>query len=129
MNRIQPASISDLTYVVFVWTGSNLFPSYFPQLEFEAGNSLRATNVSSNFIEVTGIWTEVEFGDLFSYFTAQVETEDTTTTTISIPPTERENKSINSVQPLGTKMVDLWGISFNFSFEIPDIKFGIGMLI
>ncbi|MBW1854778.1 MAG: hypothetical protein JRJ00_08900, partial [Deltaproteobacteria bacterium] len=74
-HRIQPASVDDLTYLVLVWTGSDLFPSYYPQFEFEAGNSLRATNISSNFMEVEGIWTEVEFGELFSYFTAQVETE------------------------------------------------------
>jgi hypothetical protein len=135
-SRIQPASISDLTYIVLVWTGSDLLPSYYPQFEFEAGNNLRATAVSSNWTVLTGTWTEVEFGDLFSYFTAQVEQEDPpTTTTISIPPTERENQAAIPVQPLGTKMIDLWGISFNFAFGIDmpdpvtDIGFGVSMLI
>jgi hypothetical protein len=133
-SRVQPHSINDLTYLLLVWTGKSVIPSYFPQLEFEAGNSLRVTGVSSELGELSGIWTEIEFGDLFSYFTAQVEAEDTSTTT-SIPPIESSNQIVNSKisQPTTTFLINLWGISFTFAFEIPppfeDIKFGVSMLI
>jgi len=134
-SRVQPHSINDLTYLLLVWTGKSVIPSYFPQLEFEAGNSLRVTGVSSELGELSGIWTEIEFGDLFSYFTAQVEAEDTSTTTSSIPPTESSNQIVNSKksQPTTTFLINLWGISFTFPFEIPppfeEIKFGVSMLI
>jgi len=134
-SRVQPHSINDLTYLLLVWTEKSVIPSYFPQLEFEAGNSLRVTGASSELGELSGIWTEIEFGDLFSYFTAQVEAEDTSTTTSSIPSTESSNQIVNSKksQPTTTFLINLWGISFTFAFEIPppfeDIKFGVSMLI
>jgi hypothetical protein len=135
VNRIQPASISDLTYLLFVWTKNSAFPTYFPQIEFKAGNILRVTGASPALGELSGIWTEVEFGDVFSYFTAQVEAEDTSTTTTSTPPTESSNQAVNSV-PLQAKtsfLINLWGISFNLSFVIPPpfegLSFGVSMLI
>ena len=77
--QIQPTSISDITYTVFIWTeNGGIVPKYFPQFEFDAGDVFKATSVSSEYSELTGTWTETDF-IAFTHFTARVEASDETT--------------------------------------------------
>jgi len=117
--RIQPTSIDGLTYLLFIWTGKSVIPAYYPQFEFEAGNKLTVTGVSSETGTLTGTWTEVDL-TLFTYFSAQVEEEVlTSTTTITIPTTLTGSQTMNPVPPTvrTSFQINLWGISYEL--EIP----------
>ena len=121
--QIQPSSVDDLIYLLFVKGPASL---YTPTFEFEAGNSLKVINASHKYSELTGIWQEVDFTS-FSYFQAQVEESETaTTTTITIPtPTNLMSDSFETTEQ--TKfLINLWGISFA---SLPPPFASVGMLL
>ena len=128
--QIQPTSISDITYSVFIWTESGgIVPKYFPQFEFDAGDVFKATSVSSEYSELTGTWTETDFV-AFTHFTARVETSDeTTTTTTADSPATQDILIPQSIEPEQTSfLINLWGLSFDFTPPPPFDTIAFSML-
>ena len=125
--QIQPTSISDVTYTVFIWTGKSIIPKYFPQFEFEAGDILKVTSVSSEISELTGTWTETDFG-IFTHFTARVEVSETTTTTTA-DSTTKNTAVPQSAEPKAAFMINLWGLSFDFTPPEPFNVIAFNILI
>ncbi len=129
--QIQPTSISDITYTVFIWTeNGGIVPKYFPQFEFDAGDVFKATSVSSEYSELTGTWTETDFA-IFTHFTARVETSDeTTTTTTAESPATQDILIPQSIEPEQTSfLINLWGISFDFKPPAPFDTIAFNLLI
>ena len=121
--QIQPSSIDDLIYLLFVQGPASL---YTPTFEFEAGNSLKVINASHKYSELTGIWQEVEFPS-FSYIQAQVEESETvTTTTITIPATTNLMLDRFETTEQAKFLINLWGISFA---SLPPPFASVGMLV
>jgi hypothetical protein len=129
--QIQPTSISDITYTVFIWTeNGGIVPKYFPQFEFDAGDVFKATSVSSEYSELTGTWTETDFA-IFTHFTARVEASDETTTTTTAAPSATQDILIpQSIEPEQTSfLINLWGISFDFTPPAPFDTIAFNLLI
>ena len=121
--QIQPTSIDDLTYLLFVKGPERL---YTPTFEFEAGNSLKVIGASHEYGELTGIWQEVDF-PTFSFFQAQVEESETVTTTTTTTPTTRNLMLDRFETTEKTKfLINLWGISFA---SLPPPFDSVGMLL
>lgn len=120
--RIQPTSINDLTYLLFVKGPERL---YIPTFEFEAGNSLKVIGASHEYGELTGIWQEVDF-PTFSFFQAQVEESETVTTTTTAPATTNLMMDRFETTEKTKFLIDLWGISFA---SLPSPFDSVGMLL
>jgi len=121
--QIQPTSIDDLTYLLFVKGPERL---YTPTFEFEAGNSLKVIGASHEYGELTGIWQEVDF-PTFSFFQAQVEESETVTTTTTTTPTTRNLMLDRFETTEKTKfLINLWGISFA---SLPPPFDSVGMVL
>jgi len=121
--QIQPTSIDDLTYLLFVKGPERL---YTPTFEFEAGNSLKVIGASHEYGELTGIWQEVDF-PTFSFFQAQVEESETVTTTTTTTPTTSNLVLDRFETTEKTKfLINLWGISFA---SLPPPFDSVGMLL
>ena len=84
------ASINDLIYVLYVKAPHIM---YAPTFEFEANNSLKVIGASYQYGELSGTWQEADLV-LFSFFQAQVERSETSTTT-STPEIPETNGRIN----------------------------------
>ncbi len=129
--QIQPTSISDITYTILIWTESGgIFPKYFPQFEFDAGDVFKATSVSSEYSELTGTWTETDFV-AFTHFTARVEAseEETTTTTTADTSATQDILIPQSIEPEKTSfLINLWGISLDFTPPPPFDTIAFSML-
>ena len=121
--QIQPSSIDDLIYLLFVKGPEKLF---YPTFEFEAGNSLKVIGASHEYGELTGIWQEVEYLS-FSIIQAQVEESETeTTTTITIPATTNLMMDRFETTEQTKFLINLWGISFA---SLPPPFASVGMLM
>ena len=121
--QIQPTSIDDLTYLLFVKGPERL---YTPTFEFEAGNSLKVIGASHEYGELTGIWQEVDF-PTFSFFQAQVEESETVTTTTTTTPTTSNLVLDRFETTEKTKfLINLWGISFA---SLPPPFDSVGMVL
>jgi hypothetical protein len=121
--QIQPSSINDLIYLLFVKGPEKLF---YPTFEFEAGNSLKVIGASYEYGELTGTWQEVDFTS-FSYFQAQVEGSETeTTTTTTTPSTTNLMLDRFETTEKAKFLIDLWGISFS---SLPPPFASVGMLL
>ena len=119
------ANINDLIYVLFVKAPATV---YVPTLEFEAGNSLKVIGASHEYGELTGRWQEVDFA-LFSFFQAQVEkSEPTTTTTIpDIPSVQTNTIPLLPAESEKTKfLINLAGLAFPSIPLLPSISMMIG---
>jgi hypothetical protein len=106
------AALDGLVYYLYVrgpawvWT---------PTFEFEGGNDLLVIGASHEYGVLNGVWQEVPLG-LFSFFWAQVESDEpTTTTTIPEIPEVPGNSSLG-FQPAQTEktkfLINLWGLAF-----------------
>ena len=120
------ASINDSIYILFVGAPAAV---YAPTLEFEAGNSLKVIGASWEYSELTGIWQEIEFG-AFTFFQAQVERSEPSTTTTSAPddPETPPRIQLSEVQPAEetTKfLINLAGIAFTNDI-IPQLGLAFG---
>lgn len=85
-----------------------------PTLEFEAGNNLIVIGASHEYGRLDGVWQEAPLG-LFSFFWAQVESDEPANTTTTIPddPSDLLPQSIQPQQTEKTKfLINLWGLSF-----------------
>lgn len=112
------ASINGLIYVLMVKAPNK---TYFPTFEFEAGNSLIVIGASHEYGELTGTWQEAPLGN-FSYFQAQVEKAETTTSTPSSTTTtatitgSAAKINMSAVQPAQSDktkfLINLSGFSF-----------------
>ncbi len=118
-SQVQPSSVFDITYAVFVWTPvSTLFnPRYIDQFEFKAGDVFSAYTTKRG--ELTGTWIESEVGK-GTWFQAWVEKEETSTTTTtpetttSIPTGQSTDRlQLNPLSKDDLKFdINIWGISF-----------------
>jgi hypothetical protein len=117
--QVQPSSVFDITYAVFVWTPvSTLFrPRYIDQFEFKAGDVFSA--YTSRHGELTGTWIESKTGNS-TWFQAWVVKEVPTTTTTT-PETTTTIPAVQSTDNLRIKPlsendlnfdINIWGISF-----------------
>ena len=120
--QIQPTSIDDLTYLLFVKGPRRL---YAPTFEFEAGNSLKIIGASHEYSELTGIWQEVDF-TTFSFFQAQVEESETVTTTTTAPVTTNLMMDRFETTEKTKFLINLYGISFA---SLPPPFDSVGMLL
>jgi len=118
--QVQPSSVFDITYAVFVWTPvSTIFnPRYIDQLEFKAGDVFSAYTTKRG--ELTGTWIESATGNT-TWFQAWVEREETSTTTTTPTETTTTTPSVQSTDNLRLKPlnendlkfdINIWGISF-----------------
>jgi hypothetical protein len=90
------ANINDLIYVLFVKAPNVV---YVPTFEFEANNSLKVIGASWEYGELSGIWQESDLV-AFSFFQAQVErSEPTTTTTTPEIPETTTRIQLSALQP------------------------------
>ena len=107
------AALDGLVYYLYVkgpawiWT---------PTFEFEGGNDLLVIGASHEYGVLNGVWQEVPLG-LFSFFWAQVEQDEpTTTTTIPEIPEVSGNSSLG-FQPAQTEktkfIINFWGLVFS----------------
>jgi hypothetical protein len=126
-SQVQPSSVFDITYVVYIWTPvSTLFnPRYIDQFEFKAGDVFSAYTTRRG--ELTGTWIESDLGNR-TWFQAWVEREETSTTTTT--PTEtttttplgQSTGTSRLIQPKANELkydVNIWGISFNYTPPAP----------
>ena len=93
---------------------------YTPPFEFQGGNDLLVIGASSDYGVLNGVWQEAPLG-LFSFFWAQVESDEpTTTTTIPDDPSDLLPQSFQPQQTEQTKfIINLWGLVFS----LPPITF------
>lgn len=119
------ANINDLIYVLFVKAPATV---YVPTFEFEAGNSLKVIGASYEYGQLQGRWQEVDFA-LFSFFQAQVEkSEPTTTTTIpDIPSVQTNTIPLLPAESEKTKyLINLAGLAFPSLPLLPSISMMVG---
>lgn len=128
-DKIQPTmSVEAYTYVVFIFTGSDL---YIDQFEFEAGDSFKVSSQQRG--EWDGSWQESDL-ILLSFFQAQVPSPDITTTTTA--SSEKQTPiAPQSAELEETKfLINLSGISYETVIPSPfDINLstilGIGLYL
>ena len=103
------AALDGLVYYLYVKGPARIWT---PTFEFEGGNDLLVIGASHEYGVLNGVWQEVPLG-LFSFFWAQVEQDEPTTTT-TIP--EIPETSSLDFQPSQTEttsfLINLWGIAF-----------------
>ena len=105
--------LDGLVYYLYVKGPARIWT---PTFEFKAGNTLKVVGASYEYGELNGVWQEAPLG-FFSFFWAQVESEepvDTTTTTTT--PNEIPSLSLSEIKPAQTEktkfLINLWGLSF-----------------
>ena len=81
------ADLDGLVYYLYVRGPGRI---YTPTFEFQGGNDLLVIGTSSDYGPLNGVWQEVPLG-LFSFFWAQVESDEPTTTT-TIPDETPETR-------------------------------------
>ena len=106
------ADLDGLVYYLYVkgpawiWT---------PTFEFQGGNDLLVIGASHEYGVLNGVWQEVPLG-LFSFFWAQVEQDEPTTTTTIPEIPEIPGTSSLGFQPAQTEktkfLINLWGLAF-----------------
>jgi hypothetical protein len=125
--QVQPSSVFDITYVVFIWTpvSSLLNPRWVDQFEFKAGDVFSAYTTKRG--QLDGTWIESNVGN-GTWFQAWVEREETSTTTTTPTGTTTTIPSVQStgtsgvIQPKANELkydINIWGISFNYTPPAP----------
>lgn len=92
------ADLDGLVYYLYVKGPSGLWT---PTFEFEGGNDLLVIGASWEYGVLNGVWQEVPLGP-FSFFWAQVESDEPVETTTTIPD-ETEGEASQGMQPLQTE--------------------------
>jgi hypothetical protein len=105
------AALDGLIYYLYVKGPARV---YTPTFEFQGGNDLLVIGASADYGVLNGVWQEAPLG-LFSFFWAQVEQDEPTTTTTI--PDEIPSPSPLSFQPAQTEqtkfIINLWGLAFS----------------
>ena len=135
--QVQPSSVFDITYAVFIWTPvSTLFnPRYIDQFWFKAGNVFSAYTTRRG--ELAGKWIESDIGN-GTWFQAWVEREEISTTTTT--PTEttttitlgQSTGTSRLIQPKANELkydINIWGISFDYTPPAPFDNFVFSTII
>ena len=103
--------LDGLVYYLYVKGPASIWT---PTFEFKAGNTLKVIGASSDYGQLDGIWQEARLG-FFSFFWAQVESDEPVSTTTTIPDDSSDLLS-QSIQPAQTEktkfLINLWGLSF-----------------
>ena len=119
------ASINDLIYVLYVKAPHAV---YVPTFEFESNNSLKVVGASGQYGELSGTWQESDLV-AFSFFQAQVERSETSTTT-TIPselPTQTNMLSLQPAESEKTKfLINVAGFVFPPLPFLPSISWMVG---
>jgi hypothetical protein len=107
------AALDGLIYYLYVRGPARV---YTPTFEFQGGNDLLVIGASSDYGVLNGVWQEAPLG-LFSFFWAQVEQDEPTTTTTIPEVPEVPGTSSLGFQPAQTEktkfIINLWGLVFS----------------
>ena len=116
------AALDGLIYYLYVRGPARV---YTPTFEFQGGNDLLVIGASSDYGVLNGVWQEAPLG-LFSFFWAQVESDEPTTTTTIPEIPETASLGIQPQQTQQTKfIINLWGLVFS----LPPVTFPPILLI
>jgi hypothetical protein len=105
----EPISLIDQLYLLIVFAPAWV---YLPIFEFESGNSLRITGASGEYPVLNGVWEEVGFPG-GTFFRAQVEESEPTTTTSAPETSGTLNESAIQIEPSQTTkfLINLTGVA------------------